>query len=134
VIYIELNNPYQKYKELSINTLTPEELLIFTYEELALDINRAIISINKKNLADAHTFITKAEKIVMYLIDILDIKYPISTKLLQIYEYIYLQLIYANTYKNEETLTQILSIVTDMKATWQQAEKEIRQKSHNGRV
>ncbi len=103
-------------------------MLIFTYDELSLNINRAILSIQKRKPADAHTYITKAEKIVMYLIDILDIKYPISDKLLQIYEYIYLQLIYANTYKNENTLTKILEIVTEMRATWQQAEKEIRQK------
>lgn len=64
----------------------------------------------------------------MYLIDILDIKYPISNNLLQIYEYIYLQLIYANTYKKEDTLSKILAIVTEMKATWQQAQKEIHQK------
>lgn len=126
---MDLSNQYQKYRATSISTLTPEELLIFLYEELSLCINQAILKIKQKKLSDAHNSIIKAENIVQYLIDILDLNYPISDNLLKIYGYLYEELISANTLKDENILKKILPFVTELKSTWQQAEKEVRQKS-----
>lgn len=114
---------------MSVNTLTPEELLILLYEELSISINKSILHIRNKNIADAHASIIKAENIIIYLIDILDMNYPISNNLLQIYEYLYIQLINANAQKDAEPLKQVLTFVTELKQTWQQADKEIRQKN-----
>ena len=126
---IEAYNPYQKYREQSINTLTPEELLILLYEELTICIHKSIIHITNKKIGDAHNSIIKAENIIIYLIDILDMNYPISNDLLQIYEFIYIQLVNANAKKELALLQQILPLIADLKNTWQTAEKELRQKT-----
>ena len=39
---MEQNSVYQQYRVSSVNTLTPEELLILLYEELSLNIQKAV--------------------------------------------------------------------------------------------
>jgi len=129
VIKIETTTQYQNYRAQSINTMTREELLILLYDELILNINKAMYNIKKRKTADAHNNIIKAENIVIYLIDILNVSYDLAHDLLQIYEYIYRQLIEANVHKNEEVLQKILPLVIELKNTWQQAAKEIRQQA-----
>lgn len=92
-------NPYAMYKAQSVSTLTPGELIIFLYDEMATRINRAIASIKKNKLEEAHKNILKAEDIITYLTDILDMNYPLSQELFRLYEFIFLHLIQANTKK-----------------------------------
>ncbi len=125
---MEFNSQYQKYRMLSINTLTPGERIILLYDELFLQINRAILHIEKKKVGDAHHNIIKAENIILYLVDVLDLSYPISQDLLKLYEYIYQQLVNANTIKDKTILQALLPFIIDLKNTWQQAEKDLRQK------
>ena len=122
------NNQYQQYQALSINTMTPGERIILLYEQLYLQISRSVLLIKNNKPADAHNCIIKAEKIILYLIDILDLSYSISKELLNIYEVIYKQLINANMEKDEETLQKMLPLITELKNTWQQAEQDIRKK------
>ncbi|MDD4798286.1 MAG: flagellar export chaperone FliS [Clostridia bacterium] len=126
---IEAYNPYQKYREQSISTLAPEELLILLYEELTVCIHKSILHITNKRIADAHNSIIKAENIIVYLIDILDMNYPISNDLLQVYEFIYIQLVNANAKKETALLQPIIPLIADLKDTWQAAGKKLRQKT-----
>jgi len=125
---MESNSQYQKYRTLSVNTLTPGERIILLYEELFLQINRAVLHIQNDKVGDAHHNIIKAENIILYLVDILDLNYPISKELLRLYDYIYIQLVNANTMKDATMLQALLPFITELKETWQQAEKNIRQK------
>lgn len=126
---MDLNNQYQKYRAASVATLTPEELLIFLYGELSLNINRGILKIQKKSLSEAHNHIMKAQSIVQYLMDILDLSYPISNELLKLYDFLYSRLVQANIRKDEAILKEVLSMVTELKDTWQQAGEKIRRSS-----
>lgn len=130
---MESNNQYQKYRDISVNTSTPGERVILLYDEAILQINRAILHIKKKEPGFAHENIIKAEKIFLYLIDILDLRYPISQDLLKFYRFIYLQLIEANAYKDGDKLLKILTYVKELKDTWQQIEIEMRQKNEGQR-
>jgi len=130
---MEYNNQYQKYRDISVYTSTPGERVIILYDEAVMQINRAILHIRKKELGAAHDNIIKAEKIFLYMIDILDLRYPISEDLLKFYRFIYLQLIEANAHKDEEKLQKILAYVKELKETWQQIEIEIRQKNEGQR-
>lgn len=125
---MEGNRQYQQYQELSINTLTPGERIVLLYEQVILQINRSIQSIGKKDIGAAHNFISKAEKIILYLMDILDLNYPISKELLPIYEFIYHQLVQANIGKDADALQKTLPLIQGLRDTWRQAEQEMRQK------
>ncbi len=125
-------NLYTKYQTLSVNTLTPGELIILLYEELALRMNRAVLQIKNGKMEDAHKSMTKAEDIVLYLVDILDVNYPISDELLPLYEFIYRQLVVANGEKNVSILEETVKIVNQMKDVWKEAESLNRQKVATG--
>ncbi len=125
-------NLYTKYQTLSVNTLTPGELIILLYEELALRMNRAVLQIKNGKKEDAHKSMTKAEDIVLYLVDILDVNYPISDELLPLYEFIYRQLVVANGEKNVSILEETVKIVNQMKDVWKEAESLNRQKVATG--
>lgn len=127
------NNQYQKYRDISVYTSTPGERVIILYDEAIMQINRAILHIRKKEIGHAHDNIVKAEKIILYMIDILDLRYPISQDLLNFYKFIYLQLIEANVHKDEDRLQKTLTYVKELKETWQQIEIEIRQKNEGQR-
>lgn len=121
------SNQYQQYQSQAINTLTPGELLILLYDHLILCINKAVLNIKNKSITDTHENIIKAEKIVMYLIDILDMSFPISKELLNIYEFLYNELVRANVAKDEEILKNLLPVISDLRNTWQQADLMSRQ-------
>lgn len=119
------NNPYQKYRALSVGTMTPGELIILLYEELFLHIQRAVCHIQQKKIAETHTSIIKAENIVSYLTDILDYNYPVSGQLLPVYQFIHTRLVSANISKDPDMLTELLPLIGELKTAWQQAEKQI---------
>lgn len=115
-------DPYKKYREQSVNTMTPGELIVLLYEEAAMSINKAKNYISKNDTCEAHNSIIKAENIFLYLMDSLDMNYPISQNLLLLYDYLYNRLVTANLEKNADILQEVLSKTVELKDTWKQAE------------
>ncbi len=117
-----VSDQYKKYREQSVSTYTPGELIVLLYEQAAFNINRAIASIHNSKISDAHNSIVKAQNIFLYLMDSLDMAYPISQDLLSYYEYLCSMLVKANLEKSAEILTQILHSTLELKSTWQKVE------------
>lgn len=113
---------YKKYRENTINAMTAGELIILLYEEVSLNINKAVMYINSKNICGAHNCIVKAENIILYLNDSLNMSFPISEKLASLYDYMYDQLVKANIKKDAEILQKILKMVHELKETWEKTE------------
>lgn len=123
-------NPYQKYQTLAVNTLTSGELIVLLYDEMTLRMNKAILCIRQKQFSDAHNHIVRAEKIISYLVETLDMRYPISKNLNKLYDYINRELIRANINKDIAILEELIPMVTDLKDTWKQADLITRQKTN----
>ena len=113
---------YKKYKENAVNGLTAGELIVLLFEEASININKAIININNKDICGAHNCIVKAENIFLYLNDNLDMSYPISQKLSALYDYIYEQLVKANLKKDIVILQSVLKMSQELKESWKKAE------------
>lgn len=128
------SNPYAKYRATSIQTLTPGELIVLLYEEAILSANRAVYHLKANKISDAHDAIIKAENIVLYLMEILDMSVPISQQLFELYEFIYKQLVKANTEKSIPLLGEVVSLLNELKDTWRQAETDIHQKQSIGEL
>lgn len=118
---------YKKYQNNAVSGLTGGETVVLLYEHAILNINKAIIFIEDKNIAEAHNSIVKAENIILYLGDTLNMAFPISEKLLSLYDYIYDLLVKANMKKNPEVLEEAIKMLAELKETWEIAE-------HNSRV
>ncbi len=116
-------NPYQKYKEQSLTTLTPAELIIKLFDEAIRQVKLAVININEKNLEESNKNILKTEDIITALKLNLDEKYPIAEDLGKMYDCIYDCLVDANIKKDVDALNEICDIIVDFRETFQQANK-----------
>ena len=116
-----MTSQYQMYRQ-SITSLTSGEQLVLLLEHACVNINRAIDCIEKSDVNGAHNSIVKAENIYYYLIDSLDMRYPISSNLLSLYNFIIEQLSLANIKKDADILRGIQKLAHELKDTWKEAE------------
>ncbi|HHW24143.1 MAG TPA: flagellar export chaperone FliS [Clostridiales bacterium] len=129
-----MNSPYKKYVQQSITSLTAGEQLVLLLEKACLNISRAIDSIEKKDIETAHALLVKTQDIYYYLIESLDMSFPISKNLLSLYNFIIEQLTEANIKKDAEILKRIQKLATELKDTWKQAEYLARVNNTAGKV
>lgn len=114
---------YQKYQHNYVTSLTSGEQLVLLFEQVCLNISKGIHFIEKKNVAEAHNSIVKAENIFYYLIDNLDFNYPISNDLFSLYNYITDRLVQANLKKDAAILAEVQKISCGLRDTWREAER-----------
>ena len=72
---------YQQYKQQSINSMTPGELLLMLYDELVKRSTLASMALEKENWPQFEEAMDRCIDIVNYLDETLDRKYPISRDL-----------------------------------------------------
>ena len=60
-------NPYQKYKQQSIMTMTPGELLLKLYDESINQLRQAVGALGQKQYDKANAALQKAQRIISHL-------------------------------------------------------------------
>ena len=78
---------YQQYKQQSINSMTPGELLLLLYDELVKRSTLASIALDKQDWPTFEAALERCTDIVNYLDETLDHQYPISQDLARMYDY-----------------------------------------------
>ncbi|MCR5801176.1 MAG: flagellar export chaperone FliS, partial [Lachnospiraceae bacterium] len=73
-----LPNGYAKYANNRIMTVSPAELTLMLYEGAVKFCNIAIGAIEEGDIQKAHSNIIKAQRIIDYLRETLDMKYAVS--------------------------------------------------------
>ena len=117
------NNPIQHYKEQSVNTMTPNELLLLLYDELVKDLLRCGLALEKQEYELMEAAADKSMDIIRYLDDTLDDQYPISRELHRLYEYFTYQLTRVKIGRNKQVLDQVRPMIMDLRDTFRAAEK-----------
>lgn len=125
-------NPYEIYREQSVSTHTPGELIVLLYDRALFHINAAIKGIERKKPAEAHASIRKAQDIVIYLQSILDPRYPVSGTLKKYYSVILAQLSRANINKEQKDLEDALLAMRTLRDTWKQLEAQNHRNNSGG--
>ena len=97
------------------------------YEGAIKFCNIAILAIEEKDVEKAHTNIRKVEKIIDYLRQTLDMKYPVAEHFERIYTYLSQRLIEANMKKEKEILEEINSHLRTLRDTWKEVMKKGRE-------
>jgi flagellar secretion chaperone FliS len=118
-----MNNPYASYKTQSIQTMTPGEMIVSLYEGLIKQLNIALISIEDKNIAEAHTSLIKSQDIIAYLISTLNPEIEISKSILPYYELFQRQIIEANFKKDTKIILDVLPLIEEFKQIFIQADR-----------
>lgn len=116
-------NPYNKYQEQSVMTMTHGEMLTKLYEETIKQLNSGVHAIDGKDFVMANLCLQKAQRIITYLRATLDMKYEVSANLSSLYVFFNEQILQANIKKDVKPLQDILPMVEELKDTFVQADK-----------
>lgn len=114
---------YQQYKEQSINTMTPGELLMMLYDELVKRSARAELALQKEDWPLFDSSVDRCVDILRYLDDTLDMNYPISHELHRLYDFFCYDLSRIKVGRNREELARVKPMLTDLRDTFREAEK-----------
>lgn len=117
---------YAKYNNEKIMNAGPAELTLLLYEGAIKFCNIAIMGIEQKDVNKAHTNIVKVEKIIEYLRQTLDMKYPVAQHFENVYAYIDRRLVEANMKKDAEILMEVKEHLNSMRDTWKEVMKKAR--------
>jgi flagellar protein FliS len=117
---------YARYRTTSIQTASPERLLIMLYDGLIRFIVGAKVSIESNDLTEVHRQLVKAQDIVLELRSTLKMEYAISHNLAALYDFFTRKLVDANVKKSIEPLDEILPIIQELRETWVQAAMKLK--------
>lgn len=125
-----LPNAYVQYNNSKILTASPTELTLMLYEGAIKFCNIAETAIDQKDIQKAHVNIVKTQKIVDYLRQTLDMKYPVAKDFDNIYVYLEDRLVQANIKKDREILEECLGHLRSVRDTWKEVMRINREKGN----
>ncbi len=114
---------YQNYKEQSVETMTKGEMLILLFEEFSKRLIRGKLYLEKGEMENFEADIQRAIDIVSYLIESLDMNYPISGQLYRMYDYFKFELNRIKMARRPELIEELIPLVKDMKESFKEADK-----------
>ena len=117
------HNAFQQYKEQSVSTMTPSELLLLLYDELVKHLVRCELALQQEDFEQLDASVDRSMDIVQYLDDTLDRQYPIANDLHRLYDYFGYQLGRVKIGRNNEVLGEIKPMVLDLRDSFRAAEK-----------
>ncbi len=123
-------NMYSQYNNNKILTASPAELTLMLYEGAIKFCNIAEAAVEQKDIPKAHTNIVKVQKIIDYLRQTLDMKYPVAQDFERIYVYLSERLIAANAKKDKAILEEVNMHLHSVRDTWKEVMRINREKGN----
>ena len=114
---------YQQYKQQSISSMTPGELLMLLYDELIKRATLAGLALDKQDWPTFEGAIDRCIDIVNYLDETLDRQYPISHDLSRMYDYFTYEMERIKAGRNKKELERLRPMLADMRDSFRAAEK-----------
>ena len=115
-----LPQAYAQYKNSKVLTASPAELTLMLYDGAIKFCNIGKDAIANKDNEKASINIVKAQKIIDYLRQTLDMKYPVAQDFENIYSYLSRRLIEANVHKDPEILEEMLTHLRSVRDNWKE--------------
>jgi flagellar protein FliS len=113
-------NLKQEYLKQSVMTASPAELIVMLFDACIKNLKLAEISLEDNNdRGGAHTHFINAQEIIMELVNCLDSGVDLSSKLLDIYDFLIRTIREINVKKDLTLLPDVLEILCSMRDTWQ---------------
>lgn len=125
-----LTNANLRYLEASINSASPEELIIKVYDALLLFARQALdaMETRPKDIQARHDLLRRAQRACALLMGSLrmDLDSEIPANLFRIYEFWHHQLVVANMQGDPQKVRELLPMVAGMRETWVEVIKRYR--------
>lgn len=128
------NNGYQQYVEQSVNTMTPNELLLLLYDELVKRLGRCELALNKQNYVLLDESVDRSLAILRYLDDTLDMQYDVSRQLHRLYDFFSYELNRVKMGRNAAELAKIRPMLVDLRDTFHEADRLSRTEAKAGQA
>ena len=119
-------NPYQKYKEQSVMTMTCGEMLTQLFDEVIKQLSGALMFIEDKDYSSVNNSLLKSQRIVGFLKSSLNYQYEVSNGLDSMYEYFIHRIIQANVKKDSEPINEIIPMIVELKEAFITVERSTR--------
>ena len=127
-----MTNPYhQQYTRVQANTIAPEQLMVMLYEGAVTFLGRARTELEKGALGPGKTALSKGLAIVAELQNSLDLEagWDGAQNLSDLYSYMIMELTEANLNNDLERIDGVITLLSDLCATWKQAVDSMAQTS-----
>ncbi len=116
-------NGYQSYKNQSVMTMTPGEMLLLLYDELTKRLVRAEMALKKEDYALFDASVQRSVDIVQYLKDTLNFNYEISRELNTMYDFFLYELSRVSAGRKAEVIEELKPLVKELRDTFAEAAK-----------
>ena len=128
------NNPFQKYKKTSVESASREKLLLMMYEGAIKYVKKAMLAIDKKDIAERGLNIGCAFDVIMELNNTLDhgIGGEVAKNLEQLYLFMTDELVKANIKADKQKLQNVLKILETLYDGWSQAIEKLKKEASAG--
>jgi flagellar secretion chaperone FliS len=132
-----VTNVNLRYLEASINSASPEELIIKVYDALLLFARQAIEAMETRpaDIQGRHDLLRRAQRACALLMGSLrlDLESDIPGNLFRIYEFWHHQLVAANMQGDAQKVRELLPMIAEMRETWSEAIKLYRTQAAAGK-
>lgn len=116
-------NGYQHYKEQTVNTMTPGEMLNLLYDELLKRLTRSELALENKDYELFEQSIQRSMDIVTYLKDTLNYQYEISNDLKRLYDFFLYELVRIKAGRNAIVIAEIRPLIMDLRDSFREAQR-----------
>ncbi|HEY5557169.1 flagellar export chaperone FliS [Acetobacterium sp.] len=116
-------NAYQTSKRQALETLTKGEVVVRLFEEASKQVKMGIFLTEKEDSFKAYNCIAKAQNIIASLNQSLDMQYPISIELNEMYGFIFESLGQASAKQDVKLMKELWQIINDLKDSFKEVDK-----------
>lgn len=114
---------YGRYQQQSAMTASPGELTLMLYDGCIKFLRQAKLYMEERNIEKSSNACIRAQDIIAELMATLDMRYEVSEGLYNLYDFILRGVTQANLKKDAALLDTPISMLTEIRDTWQQAIK-----------
>jgi len=119
-----MGNAYEKYRHQGIMTASPADLVVMLYDGCIKQLKMTRIAIEEKHYEQANGYNKRAQDIVMELIMSLDLSFPISKDLMNIYEFVLQEMVQVNIDKDSSRIQPLLELLESLREAWAEIRKQ----------
>ncbi len=112
-------DPRKEYLKQEVMTASPAELVAMLYSACVKNMKLAVMAWeDSKDIATINNCLIKAQKVIVELMNSLDMSIELSGQLLKVYEFILKELRAANVKKDLSNVEPLIAMLESMRDTW----------------
>lgn len=119
-------NPYNAYKQNSVNTASKEQLLLMLVDGAVKYTKIARLAILDRNIERAHKELVRVQDIFLELMITMDRGSKAMDDLYYLYEYIKNELARANMKKDIKIIDEVLPLIEEIRDMWHEVDMRIK--------